>query len=312
MSDPRSWNPWHGCRKYSEGCEHCYVYFLDDMREVAQSSRELRRTGNFDLPLRRGRDGMYKVPAGFDLSVNMTSDTFIEEADAWRDEMWEIVRIRSDVSFNLLTKRVPRIAECLPEDWGDGYDNVILNITCENQRAFDERWPIFRDIPAKHKGLNLAPLLGPIDVSPALESGQIEYVATCGESFGGERPCRYEWLKEISDACGRYGVNLAIGPVGSLFIRDGKVYRPRTMEEQTDLAFSLRLSRFYRIPRIDLYDPIDGHLLNGSEKVEPMYNADKCIRCTRMEMCRGCVDCGSCRDVRLVSWDEMVEMRSRK
>ncbi len=23
------WNPWHGCHKVSEGCAHCYMYFLD-------------------------------------------------------------------------------------------------------------------------------------------------------------------------------------------------------------------------------------------------------------------------------------------
>ena len=23
------WNPWHGCHKISEGCQHCYMYFLD-------------------------------------------------------------------------------------------------------------------------------------------------------------------------------------------------------------------------------------------------------------------------------------------
>ena len=26
------WNPWHGCRKYSEGCDHCYMYYLDNER----------------------------------------------------------------------------------------------------------------------------------------------------------------------------------------------------------------------------------------------------------------------------------------
>ena len=26
------WNPWHGCRKYSEGCNHCYMYYLDNER----------------------------------------------------------------------------------------------------------------------------------------------------------------------------------------------------------------------------------------------------------------------------------------
>ena len=27
------WNPWHGCKKYSEGCEHCYMYYLDSQRD---------------------------------------------------------------------------------------------------------------------------------------------------------------------------------------------------------------------------------------------------------------------------------------
>ena len=25
-----SWNPWHGCTKYSEGCRYCYVYRQDE------------------------------------------------------------------------------------------------------------------------------------------------------------------------------------------------------------------------------------------------------------------------------------------
>lgn len=310
MSDPRSWNLWHGCRKYSEGCQNCYVYFLDDMRGVEDSPSAVRRTVSFDRPVQRDRDGNYKVPAGYELSVNRTSDTFIEDADGWRDEMWDMIRARPDVVFNLLTKRVGRIVECLPDDWEDGYDNVILNITCENQRAFDERWPIFSGIPAKHKGMNLAPLLGPIDLTPALESGQIEAVATCGEAFGGNRPCRYEWLRRISDDCARYRVNVAIGPVGDLFYRNGFPYRFKTMHEQAVYAYNLGLSRFFFRPRIDLYDPIDGHYLTGSERLEPQYNLARCRRCTRMELCMGCVDCGSCREVELIGYDEMTELRA--
>ncbi|MEN6339375.1 MAG: DUF5131 family protein, partial [Clostridiaceae bacterium] len=25
-----NWNPWHGCHKYSAGCQNCYVYRMDD------------------------------------------------------------------------------------------------------------------------------------------------------------------------------------------------------------------------------------------------------------------------------------------
>ena len=44
----------------------------------------------------------------------MTSDFFLEEADAWRDEVWDIIRQRPDVRFWILTKRADRIADHLP------------------------------------------------------------------------------------------------------------------------------------------------------------------------------------------------------
>lgn len=51
------WNPWHGCRKYSEGCLHCYVYRTD-----AQYGRDagcVVKTAEFDKPLRKKRDGSF-------------------------------------------------------------------------------------------------------------------------------------------------------------------------------------------------------------------------------------------------------------
>ena len=48
-----SWNPWHGCRKLSEGCRHCYVYRQDAQHD--KDSREVRRTAAFNLPVRRTR-----------------------------------------------------------------------------------------------------------------------------------------------------------------------------------------------------------------------------------------------------------------
>ena len=44
----------------------------------------------------------------------MTSDFFLEEADGWRDEVWDMTRRRPDVRFWLLTKRAYRICDCLP------------------------------------------------------------------------------------------------------------------------------------------------------------------------------------------------------
>ena len=83
--------------------------------------------------------------------------------------------------------------------------------------------PAFVDkaIPAKHKGMNLSPLLGPIDISEALASGQIEFVGIGGEGFGGKRPCQYDWVKKVSEDCERYRVNLAFNATGSVFVKDG-------------------------------------------------------------------------------------------
>ena len=25
----KTWNPWHGCHKCSEGCQNCFVYVFD-------------------------------------------------------------------------------------------------------------------------------------------------------------------------------------------------------------------------------------------------------------------------------------------
>ena len=80
------------------------------------------------------------------IRVCMTSDFFLAEAYEWRDEAWELLRIRSDVIFFLLTKRPERLAEHLPEDWDDGWDNIFFNVTAENQRRADERIPIHFDL----------------------------------------------------------------------------------------------------------------------------------------------------------------------
>lgn len=141
------WNPWHGCHKVSEGDRHCYMYFLDGKRGLDTS--QVFRTGNFDLPVRRGRDGQYKIASGMRLFVGLSTDFFVEEADRWRNEAWEIIRRRPDVIFRILTKRASRILECLPGDWGDGYENVLLQVTTENQARTDERLSILLDIPAR-------------------------------------------------------------------------------------------------------------------------------------------------------------------
>ena len=153
------WNPWHGCRKCSEGCQNCYMYFLDPMREKNGADIYCTKAG-FRYPLSKDRSGQYKVRSGEMIRVCMTSDFFLEEADPWRDEAWEIMRQRPDVKFFLLTKRPERVADHLPWDWDDGWEHVMFNVTCENQRRADARIPLLLSLPFKHKGIMCAPYIG--------------------------------------------------------------------------------------------------------------------------------------------------------
>lgn len=75
------WNLWHGCHKLSAGCKYCYVYRGDARREV--DSSVVVRTKNFDLPLRKKRNGEFKIPPGTFVYTCFTSDFFVEDADKW-------------------------------------------------------------------------------------------------------------------------------------------------------------------------------------------------------------------------------------
>ena len=101
------WNPWHGCHKCSEGCQNCYAYFLDK-RYGRDTNKIVRNKSNFDLPIKKDRNGNYKLKDGEFVRVCMTSDFFLEEADAWRDLAWEYIKKRPNVTFSLLTKRAHR------------------------------------------------------------------------------------------------------------------------------------------------------------------------------------------------------------
>ena len=122
------WNPWHGCVRVSPGCANCYMYFLD--RQRGQDGRHIYRTSSFDYPLQRDQAGRYRVQSGELIRVCMTSDFFLAEANEWREEAGDIMYQRPDVIFFLLTKRPERIRVHLPSDWGEGWENVWLNVTC--------------------------------------------------------------------------------------------------------------------------------------------------------------------------------------
>ncbi|MCQ2468909.1 MAG: phage Gp37/Gp68 family protein [Ruminococcus sp.] len=221
---PSDWNPWHGCTKISAGCLHCYVYRQDEMYGSSTASSLCRRTANFDLPVKHRRDGSYKLPSGEMIFTCFTSDFLLKDADGWRQECWKMMRERSDCLFCFFTKRIDRLEECLPPDWGDGYDNVMIGCTVENQDRADYRLPIFRKLPIKHKTIVASPLLEGIDMSEYLDDS-IDEVSVGGESGYNARPCNYEWVLDIRRQCVEKNVPFRFHQTGANFIKDGRRYR---------------------------------------------------------------------------------------
>lgn len=225
-----SWNLWHGCHKISAGCAHCYVYRIDARH--GRDSSIVTKTKDFDLPLRKNRMKEYKIPSGELVYTCFTSDFLLEDADPWREEAWRIMKIRSDLRFLFITKRIHRFAQCIPPDWGDGYDNVMVCCTAENQDRADFRLPIFRDLPIRHKSIICEPLLGPIDLSPYLGSW-VDVVVVGGESGIDARLCDYDWVLDIRRQCIEHGVPFHFRQTGAYFRKDGKTYRILKKDQQT-------------------------------------------------------------------------------
>lgn len=215
------WNPWHGCHKLSAGCKNCYVYRTD--AKYDRDSSVVSKTGNFNLPVKKTRNGQYKLQTDEIVYTCFTSDFFLEDADNFRIEAWNMISARRDLHFLIVTKRIHRFDINLPWDWGDGYDNVTICCTCENQNMADYRLPIFKDLPIKHKHIICEPILEKIDLSNYLDSS-IEGVTVGGESGNEARICRYDWILDIRNQCMEKNVHFHFKQTGAKFVKDGRLY----------------------------------------------------------------------------------------
>lgn len=217
------WNPWHGCKKLSAGCQNCYVYRRDSQYEI--DSRAVRKNTDFNLPIKLKRDKTYKLQSdGGHVYTCFTSDFFLPEADAWRADCWEMMKKRFDLSFFIITKRIHRFHECIPPDWGNGYRNVTICCTVENEEMAKFRLPIYKEAKIAHKQIVCEPLLSPIDLSPYLDD-TIECVTVGGESGNEARICHYDWVLDIRRQCIEAGVPFYFKQTGAKFLKDGVLYR---------------------------------------------------------------------------------------
>lgn len=140
-----------------------------------------------------------------------------------------MIRERSGVSFFIITKRITRFYDCIPTDWGDGWENVTFGCTCENRVRAAQRLPLFSVLPIKHKMIVCEPLLERVCIKPYLAG--VELVIAGGESGPEARECDFDWFADLSAQCAEEGVAFRFKQTGARFRKDGKLYRiPRALQ----------------------------------------------------------------------------------
>lgn len=187
-----TWNPWEGCTRISEGCRHCYMFTL--LERFGRNPRKPRRTGTWGDPVRWNEDAFASRHQELVFTCSL-SDWFHPKADRWRGEAWEVVRSCPNLIFQILTKRPLRIADHLPSDWGEGYPNVWLGTSVEDN-AHVWRADVLRRIPARTRFISAEPLLGGLT---DLDLEDIHWLIVGGESGPEFRPMRKAWARHLRE-----------------------------------------------------------------------------------------------------------------
>jgi protein gp37 len=229
-STPIAWthstfNPWLGCLRVSTACDRCYAAAIAKRtgrrdghgRDLWDAHADRVRTSSdyWRQPIRWSREALAAGARHRVLCASM-ADIFDNRApQTWRVDFWALIRTTPALEWQLLTKRPQNIAGMLPPDWGDGWPNVWLGTTTENQLEAVRRVPYLVAIPAAIRFLSVEPMLEAIDLSSWLD--HLHHVIVGGESGVGNRsrPMHPDWLRALRDQVQTAGLALFVKQLGS-------------------------------------------------------------------------------------------------
>jgi protein gp37 len=226
-----TWNPIVGCSIVSPGCTNCYAMKMAGRTEAMGISRydgttkqvngntvwtgKLARAPEATLlaPLKRKKPTTY--------FVNSMGDLFHEDCpDEWIDQVFAVMALTPQHTYQVLTKRAARMREYLGcahqrvadramEDAPVGLDirksgltfapkstpavyfehwplpNVWLGVSTERQKEANERIPHLLQTPAAIRFISAEPLLGAIDLMEIEIGGDLSWNALGGRGRKG-------------------------------------------------------------------------------------------------------------------------------
>ena len=240
-----TFNPWMGCTKVSAGCANCYAESLTKNRMGiavwgAKATRQITKSPwvnvkQWQREAKTGRPGVLGAGKPHLVFTGSLMDWAEDrrDLDAPRLRMWSVIRSSPDLHFQLLTKRPENVERFLPNDWGDGYQNVWLGTSIEDMRVA-KRADDLRHIPCVVRFVSYEPALGPLD---DLDISGFDWVIYGGESGPGHRPEDKQWARAMQAKC--RGVGAAFFHKQSAGYRtemgielDGKIVREYPMRWQ--------------------------------------------------------------------------------
>lgn len=223
-----TFNPWIGCTKVSPACDHCYAEgWAKRTGQAGLWAGERRRTSvaNWKQPYKWNNQTPLDGPRPRVFCASL-ADVFDNQVpQEWRRDLFAMIRETPNLDWLLLTKRPQNIVKMLPGDWGDGYPNVWLGTTVENQAEADRRIPHLLNAAARIRFLSCEPLLGPVNLTSIDPTGGqraigasgwsaiwkdnslgrpwLDWIIVGGESGGGARAIDEDWIERIRDDCER-------------------------------------------------------------------------------------------------------------
>lgn len=246
------------CIKASEGCQHCYAESLARRYQAREFTAKAMEgvTPFVDEKELKAMLSPTRLPAGSKCFVGDMTDVFGEWVPfEYLDRLFAVFALRSDVVFQVLTKRPERMREYLgreqeavangwmaaldematsgrllveyyiPADFVNPLPNVWLGTSVELQRWADVRIPELLATPAAVRFLSCEPLLGEVDLrytcgcdfdSRHILMHGIDWVIVGGESGPGARPCDVGWIRSIVAQCQAAGTKVFVKQLGAM------------------------------------------------------------------------------------------------
>jgi protein gp37 len=230
-------NLWWGCTKVAEGCKNCYAETWD------------RRSGESHWGSAAGRrffkEAHYRQPLAWDRAAARAGERYrvfcMSMGDLFerhqqldvndqmirrRCELWDTIAWTPNLDWLLLTKRLERVLDYVPDRWWRGWPhNVWLGFSASTQTEFlaglAKAWDVADELAGIQPIIfvSLEPLIGNVRLSDVSSRrlSLLDWVIIGGESGSKARPMQPDWARRVRDDCVAAGIPFFFKQMGSVW-----------------------------------------------------------------------------------------------